>query len=170
MTAFRFLPSNRSLSCALLSGAAGAQEVTLTRMDCGSGANDPRRFTDSFAYTVSNGVTSSAAGVTVRLASTPDAPRAQDAVYEVAAGSVLYVNMADKVYDPPDPLVLPYDGTPQLEIATPPSLGTAEFTNRSYLTYTAPTDLGGATSTTFTYYGNDVWSHGNIATVTINFV
>jgi glyoxylase-like metal-dependent hydrolase (beta-lactamase superfamily II) len=36
---------------ALLSGAAGAQEVTLTRMDCGSGANDPRRFTDSFAYT-----------------------------------------------------------------------------------------------------------------------
>ena len=125
---------------------------------------------DSFAYTVSNGVTSSAAGVTVRLASTPDAPRAQDAVYEVAAGSVLYVNMADKVYDPPDPLVLPYDGTPQLEIATPPSLGTAEFTNRSYLNYTAPTDLGGATSTTFTYYGNDVWSHGNIATVTINFV
>jgi len=25
--------------------------VTLTRMDCGSGANDPRRFSDSFAYT-----------------------------------------------------------------------------------------------------------------------
>ena len=34
----------------------------------------------------------------------------------------------------------------------------------------APADLDGATSTTFTYYGNDVWSHGNVATVTINFV
>ena len=36
---------------ALLSSAAAAQEVTLTRLDCGSGANDPRRFTDTFAYT-----------------------------------------------------------------------------------------------------------------------
>ena len=36
---------------ALLSCAAVAQEVTLTRLDCGSGANDPRRFTDTFAYT-----------------------------------------------------------------------------------------------------------------------
>lgn len=36
---------------ALLSCAAAAQEVTLTRLDCGSGANDPRRFSDSFAYT-----------------------------------------------------------------------------------------------------------------------
>ena len=36
---------------ALLSGAAVAQDVTLTRLDCGSGANDPRRFTDTFAYT-----------------------------------------------------------------------------------------------------------------------
>ena len=34
--------------------AASAQtppEVTLTRLDCGSGANDPRRFSDTFAYT-----------------------------------------------------------------------------------------------------------------------
>ena len=38
-------------ACALLSCAAAAQEVTLTRLDCGSGANDPRRFTDTFAYT-----------------------------------------------------------------------------------------------------------------------
>lgn len=36
---------------ALLSCAVVAQEVTLTRLDCGSGANDPRRFTDTFAYT-----------------------------------------------------------------------------------------------------------------------
>ena len=35
---------------ALLSCAAVAQEVTLSRLDCGSGANDPRRFTDTFAY------------------------------------------------------------------------------------------------------------------------
>jgi glyoxylase-like metal-dependent hydrolase (beta-lactamase superfamily II) len=31
--------------------AAQGPEVTLTRLDCGSGANDPRRFTDTFAYT-----------------------------------------------------------------------------------------------------------------------
>jgi glyoxylase-like metal-dependent hydrolase (beta-lactamase superfamily II) len=36
---------------ALLSFAAAAQEVTLTRLDCGSGSNDPRRFSDTFAYT-----------------------------------------------------------------------------------------------------------------------
>ncbi len=36
---------------ALLPFAAAAQEVTLTRLDCGSGTNDPRRFTDTFAYT-----------------------------------------------------------------------------------------------------------------------
>lgn len=28
-----------------------AQDVTLTRLDCGSGSNDPRRFSDTFAYT-----------------------------------------------------------------------------------------------------------------------
>ena len=33
------------------SALAQAPEVTLTRLDCGSGANDPRRFSDSFAYT-----------------------------------------------------------------------------------------------------------------------
>ncbi len=38
-------------ACALFSVAAAAQEVTLTRLDCGSGANDPRRFTDTYAYT-----------------------------------------------------------------------------------------------------------------------
>lgn len=36
---------------ALLSVSAAAQEVTLTRLDCGSGANDPRRFSDTYAYT-----------------------------------------------------------------------------------------------------------------------
>lgn len=34
-----------------LSAAAQAPEVTLTRLECGSGANDPRRFSDTFAYT-----------------------------------------------------------------------------------------------------------------------
>jgi len=33
------------------SALAQAPEVTLTRLDCGSGANDPRRFSDSYAYT-----------------------------------------------------------------------------------------------------------------------
>ena len=36
---------------ALLSFAAAAQDLSLTRLDCGSGANDPRRFTDTYAYT-----------------------------------------------------------------------------------------------------------------------
>ncbi len=37
---------------ALTAGAlAQAQEVTLTRLDCGSGFNDSRRFSDVFAYT-----------------------------------------------------------------------------------------------------------------------
>lgn len=38
-------------AAALLSLPAAAQDVTLTRLDCGSGANDPRRFSDTFAYT-----------------------------------------------------------------------------------------------------------------------
>ena len=121
-------------------------------------------------HTLSNGVTSTVAGVTVKVASQPDAPQAQDAVYRSRGGSVLHVNMADKVYDPPDPLVFPYDGRPQLEIASPPESGFGRVHESDHLTYTAPTDLGGATSTTFTYYGSDVWSHGNIAAVTINFV
>jgi N-acyl homoserine lactone hydrolase len=33
------------------SALAQMPEVTLTRLDCGSGANDPRRFSDSYAYT-----------------------------------------------------------------------------------------------------------------------
>lgn len=47
----------RTLCLAMLAaatiGTAHAQtaEVTLTRMDCGSGFNDPRRFSDTFAYT-----------------------------------------------------------------------------------------------------------------------
>jgi glyoxylase-like metal-dependent hydrolase (beta-lactamase superfamily II) len=38
---------------ALAMSATGAlaQDVTLTRLDCGSGANDPRRFSDTFQYT-----------------------------------------------------------------------------------------------------------------------
>ena len=32
------------------SALAQAPEVTLTRLDCGSGVNDPRRFSDTFAY------------------------------------------------------------------------------------------------------------------------
>ena len=35
---------------ALLSLSAVAQEVTLTRLDCGTGTNDPRRFSDTYAY------------------------------------------------------------------------------------------------------------------------
>ncbi len=35
----------------LYSFSAAAQDVTLTRMECGSGSNDPRRFSDTFAYT-----------------------------------------------------------------------------------------------------------------------
>jgi N-acyl homoserine lactone hydrolase len=31
--------------------AAQVPEVTLTRLDCGNGTNDPRRFSDTFAYT-----------------------------------------------------------------------------------------------------------------------
>jgi len=34
----------------LLSISVAAQEVTLTRLDCGSGTNDPRRFSDTYAY------------------------------------------------------------------------------------------------------------------------
>ncbi len=36
---------------ALLSLSVAAQELTLTRLDCGNGVNDPRRFSDTFAYT-----------------------------------------------------------------------------------------------------------------------
>jgi glyoxylase-like metal-dependent hydrolase (beta-lactamase superfamily II) len=41
------------LACAFATGAALAQapEVTLTRLDCGNGTNDPRRFSDTYAYT-----------------------------------------------------------------------------------------------------------------------
>lgn len=38
-------------ACATFSVSAVAQELTLTRLDCGSGSNDPRRFSDTFAYT-----------------------------------------------------------------------------------------------------------------------
>ena len=36
---------------ALFSCSVAAQELTLTRLDCGSGTNDPRRFSDTYAYT-----------------------------------------------------------------------------------------------------------------------
>lgn len=38
-------------AAALLSLPAAAQDLTLTRLDCGSGSNDPRRFSDTYAYT-----------------------------------------------------------------------------------------------------------------------
>ena len=38
---------------ALFSMSAAAQELSLTRLDCGNGPNDPRRFSDTFAYTES---------------------------------------------------------------------------------------------------------------------
>jgi glyoxylase-like metal-dependent hydrolase (beta-lactamase superfamily II) len=40
-----------ALLCGLSASAQTPAEVTLTRLDCGSGANDPRRFSDSYAYT-----------------------------------------------------------------------------------------------------------------------
>ena len=36
---------------ALCAFSAAAQDLTLTRLDCGSGSNDPRRFSDTYAYT-----------------------------------------------------------------------------------------------------------------------
>jgi N-acyl homoserine lactone hydrolase len=36
---------------AMVGLGAQAQDISLTRLDCGSGVNDPRRFTDTFAYT-----------------------------------------------------------------------------------------------------------------------
>ena len=47
------MPSRHWLPAAalVLSFTAAAQELTLTRLDCGNGSNDPRRFTDTFAYT-----------------------------------------------------------------------------------------------------------------------
>ena len=36
-----------TLGALVLSFTAAAQNLTLTRLDCGSGANDPRRFSDS---------------------------------------------------------------------------------------------------------------------------
>jgi N-acyl homoserine lactone hydrolase len=40
-----------SLAAFCASALAQAPEVTLTRLDCGSGSNDPRRFSDSYADT-----------------------------------------------------------------------------------------------------------------------
>src|SRR3954453_9137236 len=40
-----------ALAGALMATGALAQEVTLTRLDCGNGFNDSRRFSDTFAYT-----------------------------------------------------------------------------------------------------------------------
>ena len=50
MSGIRFTLAAVSL---LLAANAFAQEVTLTRLDCGNGPNDPRRFSDTFAYTES---------------------------------------------------------------------------------------------------------------------
>jgi len=38
------------MACPMISLAQPAMEVTLTRLDCGSGFNDQRRFSDSYAY------------------------------------------------------------------------------------------------------------------------
>ena len=46
---FRAIAAASALA-ALTATAQPAPEVTLTRLDCGSGFNDQRRFTDSFAY------------------------------------------------------------------------------------------------------------------------
>ena len=35
----------------VLPASAQTPEVTLTRLDCGTGFNDPRSFSDTFAYT-----------------------------------------------------------------------------------------------------------------------
>ncbi len=35
---------------AFFSASVAAQELTLTRLECGSGTNDPRRFSDTYAY------------------------------------------------------------------------------------------------------------------------
>ena len=40
-----------ALSGAVFSLSAAAQDLTLTRLECGSGNNDPRRFSDTYAYT-----------------------------------------------------------------------------------------------------------------------
>ncbi len=48
MVGIRFTLAAASL---VLAANAFAQEVTLTRLDCGNGPNDPRRFSDTFAYT-----------------------------------------------------------------------------------------------------------------------
>lgn len=49
----RFLPALviASAFTALSASAQPAAEVTLTRLDCGNGFNDQRRFSDTFAYT-----------------------------------------------------------------------------------------------------------------------
>ena len=47
----RFAPWLALGASALFSLSAAAQDVTLTRLDCGSGSSDPRRFSDTFAYT-----------------------------------------------------------------------------------------------------------------------
>jgi N-acyl homoserine lactone hydrolase len=41
---------NTPAPSAAASAAPAGPEVTLTRLDCGSGSNDPRRFTDIYAY------------------------------------------------------------------------------------------------------------------------
>jgi glyoxylase-like metal-dependent hydrolase (beta-lactamase superfamily II) len=56
-TSFALLAAALAVSCAQVATQAPAQaqaagaEVTLTRLDCGNGFNDARRFSDTFAYT-----------------------------------------------------------------------------------------------------------------------
>ena len=125
---------------------------------------------DAFAYTLSNGVTSVIGGVTVKVDQVNDAPRVQDAVFNgVTAGSVLTASLADKVSDP-DPPVPPFNGNLQVLVVTQPSLGSLVISGFTDFTYTAPTDLGGATSTSFIYLVTGGSGASDYATVTINFI
>ena len=58
-TSFALLAAAFAVSCAQVATQAPAQaqgaEVTLTRLDCGNGFNDQRRFSDTFAYTDAEG-------------------------------------------------------------------------------------------------------------------
>jgi N-acyl homoserine lactone hydrolase len=50
-TILRAVAAAAALAALSASAQPAAPEVTLTRLDCGSGNNDQRRFSDSFAYT-----------------------------------------------------------------------------------------------------------------------
>jgi glyoxylase-like metal-dependent hydrolase (beta-lactamase superfamily II) len=61
-TSFALVAAALAVSCAQMApqqpaqrpAAAPGADVALTRLDCGNGTNDPRRFTDTYAYTESS--------------------------------------------------------------------------------------------------------------------